>query len=118
VTIGMIRGMRLSTSELRPSAADVLDIYVIYRYTSANEVLVDEVVEDIVARVRVVKRDQAGARGDDRDDTGDEAVHVGAEAEVNQSTVAYSPQTCSTSTSFTATPPPTRCSWTRLSKTS
>jgi hypothetical protein len=26
------------------------------------------------------KRDQAKARGDNRDDTGDEAVHVGAEA--------------------------------------
>jgi hypothetical protein len=34
-------------------AADVLNIYIIHRYTSADEVLADEVVKDIVARVRL-----------------------------------------------------------------
>ena len=48
----------------------------------------EEAIDRVLATAifPVVKRDQAGARGDDRDDTGDEAVHVGAEAEVNQST--------------------------------
>jgi hypothetical protein len=48
------RGVQAANITLGILAADVLDIYVIYRYTSANEVLVDEVVEDIVARVRLL----------------------------------------------------------------
>lgn len=48
------RGVQAANITLGILAADVLDIYVIYRYTSANEVLADEVVEDIVARVRLL----------------------------------------------------------------